>query len=177
MSTALNSRAANWLIGTLAVVVPALVALLLYLPKGELGFSVALLPTLNAVINATVAALLTTGYVFIRRGHIAAHRACMLSALGLSVVFLLSYVTYHYAADETRFGGTGWIRPVYFTILISHIVLAAAVVPLALFTVLRALQERYDRHRRLARITFPIWLYVSVTGVIVYLMISPYYVH
>ena len=171
----LSPRAANWLIGSLSVAVPALVALLLYLPKGELGFSVRALPTLNAVINGTVAVLLTLGVLFIRRGRVAAHRACMLSALGLSVVFLLSYVTYHYAADETRFGGTGWIRPVYFFILITHIVLAAAVVPLALFTVLRALQERFDRHRRLARITFPIWWYVSVTGVLVYLMISPYY--
>ncbi len=171
----LSPRAANWIIGTLSVAVPGLVALLLYLPKGELGFSVRALPGVNAIINASVSVLLVLGLIFIRRGQIAAHRACMLSALGLSVLFLLSYVTYHYAADETRFGGTGWIRPVYFFILITHIVLAAAVVPLALFTVLRAWQERFDRHRRLARITWPIWLYVSVTGVLVYLMISPYY--
>ncbi len=171
----LSPRAANWLIGVLSVAVPGIVALLLYLPKGELGFSVRALPGVNAVINGTVAVLLSLGVIFIRRGQIAAHRACMLSALGLSVLFLLSYVTYHYAAEETRFGGTGWVRPVYFFILITHIVLAAAVVPLALFTVLRAWQQRFDQHRRIARITFPIWWYVSVTGVIVYLMISPYY--
>ena len=121
------------------------------------------LPALNAVLNGTSAVLLLCGYLCIRRKKITAHRACMLSALGVSTLFLISYLTLRYYAGMTRFTGEGWIRPTYFTILISHTILAAAVVPLALVTILRAIRGRFDRHVRIARWTLPLWLYVSVT--------------
>src|SRR6266404_1770046 len=129
------------------------------------------LPTLNAALNATSAVLLFLGYRFIRRREIAAHRACMLAAFGVSTVFLISYLTYHYQVGSVRFPGTGPIRVVYFTILISHTALAALVPVLAIVTLSRALRGRFDRHRRVARWTWPIWMYVSVTGVIVYWML------
>ena len=133
------------------------------------------LPPLNAALNALSGVLLVTGLVFIKRGRKDLHRACMLSALCVSALFLVSYLTYHFQAGTTRFTGTGWIRPVYFSILTTHTILAALVPPLAIVTLTRALQERFDRHRRIARITFPIWLYVSVTGVVVYLMLRGSY--
>ena len=130
------------------------------------------LPSLNAILNSTSALLLITGYIFIRRGRRTAHKACMLSALGVSVLFLISYLTYHGQVGYTRFEGEGWIRAVYFSILIPHTVLATiAVVPLAVVTVYLALKGRLGKHRRIARWTLPIWLYVSVTGVLVYLML------
>jgi uncharacterized membrane protein YozB (DUF420 family) len=129
------------------------------------------LPTLNAVLNATCAVLLVTGWWLIRRGRREAHRRVMLAAVACSTVFLASYLTYHAQVGSVRFQGQGAIRTVYFTILITHTILAAAVVPLVLVTLVRALQSRFDRHRRLARITFPIWCYVSVTGVVVYWML------
>lgn len=130
-----------------------------------------MLPSVNAALNALTAACLVTGWVLIRRGRRAAHRAVMLTALTLSALFLISYLTYHAQAGSRRFPGEGWVRRVYFTILISHTVLAAALVPLVGTTVVRALRERFDRHRALARWTLPIWLYVSVTGVVVYWML------
>ena len=133
------------------------------------------LPSLNAFLNATSAGLLVAGYCFIRQRHVYAHRVCMVSAFLVSVVFLLSYLTYHYYAGTTRFSGQGWVRPVYFTILVSHTILAALVPFLALLTLFRALREQFPRHRRLARWTLPIWLYVSVTGVIVYVMLYHLY--
>ncbi len=163
----------------LSVVIPGVVALLLYMPKEGLAgtLNVSFLPTLNAIINSSVSVLLVLGFVFIRKGNIRAHKTSMFSAFALSTLFLVSYVVYHTFSESTKFGGEGAIRYVYFFILLTHIVLAAAIVPLALITLFRALQERFDRHRKIARWTFPIWLYVSVTGVIVYLMISPYYAH
>jgi putative membrane protein len=129
------------------------------------------LPTLNAVLNATSAALLVLGYVCIRSRRVQAHRACMLGAFGVSLLFLLSYVAYHYGYGSRPFTGLGWIRLVYFPLLISHIVLAATIVPLALMTIYRAWRGEFGRHRRVARWTLPLWLYVSVTGVIVYWML------
>ncbi|MFN0149790.1 MAG: DUF420 domain-containing protein [bacterium] len=129
------------------------------------------LPTLNACLNATSGILLFTGFVFIRRREIARHRACMLAASCVSVVFLISYITYHSLAGSTAFEGSGWTRPVYFAILISHAILAAATVPLAIITLRRGLRNDVAQHRRIARWTFPIWIYVSITGVIVYLML------
>ena len=126
------------------------------------------LPGLNATLNAATAVLLATGYVMIRRGRKLLHKTCMLSAFGVSTVFLASYVWYHAHAGVKHFAGRGWIRPVYFAILISHTVLAAAIVPLALTTVYLGLWSRHPTHRRLARWTLPLWLYVSVTGVAVY---------
>ncbi len=133
------------------------------------------LPPLNAVLNGTSAVLLVTGFVQIRRGRRQAHRACMLSALGVSVLFLIGYLTYHYAAGTTRYAGTGPLRTIYLAILITHTILAAAVPPLAIVSLVQALRERFDRHRRIARVTFPIWLYVSVTGVVIYLMLRGSY--
>jgi uncharacterized membrane protein YozB (DUF420 family) len=133
--------------------------------------TVADLPALNATLNATSAVLLTIGYVLIRRGHIRRHRAMMISACIVSTLFLISYVVYHANVGSKPFPGRGPIRIVYFTILLTHVVLAAAIVPLAIVTLLRGLGARFDAHVRIARWTFPIWLYVSVTGVIVYLML------
>jgi uncharacterized membrane protein YozB (DUF420 family) len=129
------------------------------------------LPALNALLNATSAVLLVVGWRLIRRGRQQAHRRAMLAAVACSVLFLVSYLVYHAQVGSVRFQGQGAIRAVYFAILISHTILAAAVVPLVLVTLVRALQLRFDRHRRLARITFPIWCYVSVTGVVVYWML------
>ena len=130
--------------------------------------SVSELPALNASLNAASAVLLSCGYVCIRRRRIAAHRVCMLLALLTSALFLASYLTYHYHAGSIPFRGTGWTRPAYFTLMISHTILAAAVVPLALVTVTRAARRRFDRHVAIARYTLPIWMYVSVTGVVIY---------
>jgi len=129
------------------------------------------LPALNATLNATAGVLLVIGYVLIRQGRFRAHRAVMLGAFGVSTVFLVSYLIYHANAGSRPFPGQGPIRAVYFTILITHIVLAALIVPMALVTLSRGLRERFDRHVSIARWTLPIWLYVSVTGVIVYLML------
>jgi uncharacterized membrane protein YozB (DUF420 family) len=129
------------------------------------------LPTLNATLNGLAALLLTMGWLAIRRRRIAVHRACMLAAFATSAAFLVSYLVYHYHVGSVPFRGQGAIRLAYFVILISHIILAAAIVPLSLVTLVRALASRFDKHRRIARLTLPLWLYVSVTGVIVYLML------
>jgi uncharacterized membrane protein YozB (DUF420 family) len=129
------------------------------------------LPTVNAALNSLSAVFLVTGYFLIRSKRISAHRFCMLSAVVCSTLFLISYLTYHFQVGSVRFKAEGPIRTVYFTVLITHTILATAVVPLALITLVRALRERFAAHRRIARWTFPIWLYVSVTGVIVYWML------
>lgn len=132
-------------------------------------------PALNALLNSSSAVFLTAGYVQIRRRRIPSHRACMILAFSCSVLFLGSYVIYHLRAGVVHFMGQGWIRPVYFTLLTTHTVLAIVIVPLAIITLSRALTEKFDRHRRIARWTLPIWLYVSVTGVIVYLLLYRLY--
>ena len=129
------------------------------------------LPTLNAALNSLSAVFLLAGFFFIRSRNRGAHRVCMLSAFGCSILFLISYLIYHYQVGSVPFRGQGWIRPVYFAVLLTHTILAVAVVPLALITLNRALKQRFDAHRRIARWTFPIWLYVSVTGVVVYWML------
>ncbi len=129
------------------------------------------LPALNAALNATSAILLACGYRFIRRREIRAHRACMIAAFSVSILFLISYLAYHYQVGSVRFPGTGWLRTTYLTILATHTVLAALVPPLAIVTLSRAVRQRFDKHRRLARWTLPIWMYVSITGVIVYWML------
>ncbi len=129
------------------------------------------LPGINASLNSISALLLAIGYILIRRGRVAAHRFCMLSAFATSTLFLLSYLTYHFQVGSVPYEGQGWVRPLYFSILISHIILAAAIVPLALVTLVRAVRGKFERHKRIARCTLPIWLYVSVTGVIVYWML------
>ena len=139
--------------------------------------SVSFLPTFNAMLNATSGILIVIGFIMIRRRRIAAHRACMLSAVACSSLFLISYVVYHvgFGAGVTRFAGTGWVRTAYHTILISHTILALTVLPFVIVTLKRALGRDFIRHRRIARWTFPMWLYVSVTGVIVYLMLYHFY--
>ncbi|HEY8185320.1 MAG TPA: DUF420 domain-containing protein [Pyrinomonadaceae bacterium] len=133
------------------------------------------LPHLNAVLNTTSALLLLTGFRFIRLGRIRAHRNCQLTAFVTSTLFLISYLTYHYYHGATRFAGQGLVRPVYFTILITHTVLAVVIVPLIIVTLYRAARGDFIRHRSIARWTLPLWLYVSVTGVIVYLMLYQIY--
>ena len=133
--------------------------------------SVTDLPALNAALNLSSTVLLVTGYVFIRRGDRRKHQACMIAALVMSALFLTSYVIYHAQVGSVPFKRTGWIRTVYFAVLIPHVILAAAIVPPVLITASRGLSAKYDKHRRIARWTLPLWLYVSVTGVIVYVML------
>lgn len=133
------------------------------------------LPALNACLNFTCAVFLITGFYFVKRGRVSAHRACMAAAFVVSCLFLTSYLYYHAHAGSTRFTAQGWIRPVYFLILITHTVLATAIVPLILTTLWRAWRGQFDRHRRLARWTWPLWMYVSLTGVVIYLLLYQVY--
>ena len=134
-------------------------------------------PALNATLNGTSAVLLFTGRALIMRGKIAAHRACMIAAVTSSALFLACYLYFHFHAGNILFLGQGWVRPLYFSILISHVVLAVAIVPLAIITLARGLGGRYQQHRAIARWTWPLWMYVSVTGVIVYFMLYQWYPH
>ncbi len=160
-------------IGLVSLLVVVAVAVLLSRRQPQTGpvQAVSALPTVNAVLNGTSAALLTVGYYFIRQRKVTAHMTCMLTAFGVSSLFLVSYVIYHYHSGSRPFGGRGWIRQVYYPLLISHLSLAALIIPLALATIYRAWREEFARHMRIARWTLPIWLYVSVTGVIVYWML------
>lgn len=137
--------------------------------------SVTDLPTVNAVLNSTSAVLLSLGFLLIRLRRVTAHKICMLAAFGTSSLFLLSYVTYHYQVGSMPFRGQGWIRPLYYAILLSHTVLAVAILPLALTTLYRAWKTQFVQHVRIARWTLPIWLYVSVTGVIIYLLLYHFF--
>ena len=129
------------------------------------------LPTLNAALNGTSAVLLALGYLFIRRKKVNLHKACMVSAFVISTLFLVSYLTYHYHAGSKPFPGEGWTRPLYFAILISHVILATVTLPLSIVTLARGVRGRFEKHRSIARWALPIWPYVSVTGVIVYLLL------
>jgi len=129
------------------------------------------LPALNACLNSISAILLAAGYFFIRRRQIERHRLAMTAAFVTSCLFLVSYLVYHYNVGSVPFAKQGWVRPVYFTILITHVVLAATIVPLALITLNNAWRKRFDKHRRIARWTWPLWMYVSVTGVVIYVML------
>lgn len=172
-----SERTLSFLIWGLTAVVVILVAVLMR--EGPLfqieGLDVSGLPAFHALLNGACALLLVGGVWAVKNGRIEAHRWAMVGAFALSTVFLLSYVTYHAQVPSTPFGGEGWIRPVYFFILITHIVLAPVILPLALYAVLRAFRAEYGRHRKVARWTFPLWLYVAVTGVMVYLFMRPYY--
>jgi uncharacterized membrane protein YozB (DUF420 family) len=137
--------------------------------------SISDLPALNATLNGLSAVCLVSGFALIKRGERLMHQRCMIAALVLSSLFLVSYVVYHANAGSRPFPGQGIIRPIYFAILITHVVLAATIVPLALITATRGLRSQFDRHVRIARWTFPIWLYVSVTGVVIYLMLYQVY--
>ncbi|RZK93643.1 MAG: DUF420 domain-containing protein [Hymenobacter sp.] len=167
------------ILGTLGAVVPLLVAVIFYYKdvfkiEGA-GHYLHMLPAVNALLNSLTAVALLVGFYFIRQKNVVAHRAAMLTAFGLGGLFLLSYVAYHSQVNSTHYGGAGAMRLVYFVLLATHISLAAVTVALVLFTVYFALTGQYLKHRRIARWTFPVWLYVSVTGVVVYFMIAPYY--
>lgn len=172
-------RAVVW---TLTLAVPAIVTLLYFIPAPE---SLApetrerlfLLPRLNALLNGTAFLCLAIAYWAIRKKNVQLHRRMTTTAMGLSVLFLLSYVVFHLTTESTPYGGTGAWRGIYFFILLTHIVLSAIVLPLVLFTFVRGYLGEFEKHRRIARITWPIWMYVTLTGVLVYWMISPYYPH
>jgi putative membrane protein len=174
-STTLKST--NILITVVSVAIPLVVAILLYAPfTVDLGSEfVYFLPHLNAVINSSTSVLLIAALLFIKAKNISLHKASMNSAFVLGAIFLVSYVLYHASTESTSFGGEGWIRPVYYALLISHILLAAVVVPFVLFAITYAWQGKFDKHKKVVKWAYPIWLYVSVTGVIVYFMIRPYY--
>lgn len=162
-----------------SILIPLAVVLLFSIRLKDFGITVeplSFLPPVYASINGITAILLILAVRAIKNGNRALHEKLMTSAIGCSVVFLLMYVAYHMTAEATKFGGEGVIRYIYFFLLITHIALSVIIIPLVLFTYVRALSSQFDRHKKLARITFPLWLYVAVTGVIVYLMIAPYYV-
>lgn len=168
----MSDRTAAWTIGAVSVAVVLAVGALLLSPRaGAVGLDVSALPAFNATLNGVSAVLLVAGYACIRRRRVAAHMACMLAAFAVSTLFLISYVVYHYHAGSRPFTGQGWIRPVYFALLVTHVVLAAAIVPMALTTIWGAATARFDRHVRIARWTLPVWLYVSVTGVVIFWML------
>ena len=174
---ALSERALSVVVYGLSLVVVGLVTVLMVTPQVLRfeGLNVSRLPAFHAGLNGTTALLLVLGVILIRQGHRTAHRNTMVSAFVLSSIFLVSYVIYHSQAPSSRYGGEGLLRGVYFFILVTHVVLAAGILPLALFTVSRAIRGEIGKHRRIARVTFPLWLYVTVTGVLVYLMMAPYY--
>ncbi|MEM8521989.1 DUF420 domain-containing protein [Flavobacterium sp. PL12] len=170
----------NKLIIAVSIVVPLVVAILFGVKLKDFGFDVeplSFLPPIYATTNGFTAVLLVAAVIAIKNGNRKLHERLMTTAITLSVAFLVMYVAYHMTADSTKFGGEGTIKYVYFFILITHIVLSIAIIPMVLITYVRALSKNFDKHKKIARITFPIWLYVAVTGVVVYLMISPYYVH
>ncbi|MFQ5897839.1 MAG: DUF420 domain-containing protein [Candidatus Methylomirabilia bacterium] len=169
----MRDRVALSVIGLMSSLVILAVGFLLLGRQTEIGAGpdLSALPVVNALLNGTSAVLLTAGYVCIRRRKATAHKTCMVTAFGVSILFLVSYVIYHYQVGSKPFAGQGWIRGVYFPLLISHIGLAALIVPFALTTIYRAWRGQFARHMRIARWTLPLWLYVSVTGVIVYWML------
>jgi putative membrane protein len=177
-SNIIEKKYNKWII-TLSVLIPVAVAVLFKIKLKDLGFNVAplpILPPIYATINGVTAVLLISAVLAIKKGKRQLHEKLMKTAIACSLVFLLLYIAYHMTTDSTKFGGEGVLKYVYYFILLSHILLSIAVIPLVLITYVRALAEKFDKHKKIAKITFPIWLYVAVTGVVVYLMISPYYV-
>ena len=171
-----NDTTVKWLIGIVSVVVFGVVAALPQIHLGiQLPFNPHIFASFNAVINSTVSLLLVLAVVLVKQKNYEAHKKVMLAAIVFSSLFLVSYIAHHLFAGETKFGGEGAIRTFYLVLLTTHIILAAIILPVVLFTAYRSLTGEYAKHKKIARYTFPLWLYVSVTGVIVYLMISPYY--
>jgi putative membrane protein len=166
-----------WII-ILSIAIPVVVAILFQIKLSDFGFDVkplTFLPPIYATINGITAGLLVWAVLAIKKGNQLLHERLMKTAIACSVLFLVMYVAYHLTSDSTPYGGTGVLRPIYFFILISHIILSIGIIPLVLITYVKALAQRFDKHKKIAKITFPIWLYVAITGVVVYLMISPYY--
>ncbi|AKD57791.1 DUF420 domain-containing protein [Spirosoma radiotolerans] len=173
-----KEQKANQVITVLSLAIPIAVAILLGIrQKVDLGPWTTYLPHLNGIINSITSVLLIVGFYFIRQKNIVAHKRTMLAAFSFGALFLVSYVLYHLTNESTPFGGQGWIRPVYYFLLVSHIVLSVVVVWFVLRAVYFALSGQISRHKKTVKYAFPIWLYVSVTGVIVYLLIRPYYTH
>jgi putative membrane protein len=169
----------NKLIIFVSILIPVVVAVLFNIKLKDLGYDVepmSFLPPIYAAINGVTAIVLVAAILAIKKGNRKLHERLMTFAIALSLAFLVMYVAYHMTTESTKFGGEGLIRLVYFGFLISHIILSIAVIPLVLISYVRALAAKFDQHKKIAKITFPIWLYVAVTGVIVYLMIAPYYV-
>ncbi len=167
----------KWIV-VLSIVIPLAVAALFGVNLRKLGFDVeplSFLPPIYASINGLTALILIVALWAVKNRKVKLHENLMKLAIGCSVLFLILYVAYHMTSDSTKFGGEGTIRYVYYFILITHIVLSVVVIPFVLITYVRALAGNFDRHRKIAKVTFPIWLYVAITGVIVYVMISPYY--
>ena len=171
-----NDRKAKWIIGALSVIVfGVVVALGRFTLESKPGFDAHVFARINAVINSMVSVILVAALISVKQKKYILHKRLMLTAIILSTAFLISYIAHHLLAGETRFGGQGFVRSIYFFILGTHIFLAAIILPFILFTAYRATISEWATHRKLAKITWPIWFYVAVTGVIVYLMISPYY--
>lgn len=173
----MNEQLLKRLIVFVSIAVPVLVGAIFMIspPAAKPDFNWSLLPKFHAILNASVFCLLLASLYFIKNGKIKAHQNCNITALVLSATFLVSYVTYHTFTESTKYGGEGVLKYIYFFILISHILLSIIILPIVLFTFLRAFTGDFDKHKKLARWTMPIWLYVSASGVIVYLLISPYY--
>ncbi|NRT11724.1 DUF420 domain-containing protein [Flavobacterium sp. 14A] len=174
----LEQKYRKWIV-LLSVAIPLVVVILFGVNLKKLGFDVeplTFLPPIYACVNGITAVLLVSAVLAIKNGNRKLHENLMKAAIGCSIAFLGMYVAYHMTSDSTKFGGEGVIKYVYYFILVTHIVLSVIIIPMVLVTYVRALAQVFDKHKRLARITFPIWLYVAVTGVVVYLMISPYYV-
>ncbi|WP_047548165.1 DUF420 domain-containing protein [Psychroserpens sp. Hel_I_66] len=168
----------KWIV-ILAIVVPILVAILSRVKLQDFGIEVeplSFLPPIYALINGLTAVILIIAFIAIKNKKIVLHENLMTTAIGCSGVFLIMYVAYHMTSDSTEFGGEGAVKYVYYFILLTHILLSIIIIPFVLITYVRAITNNFERHKKIARITFPLWLYVAVTGVIVYLMISPYYV-
>ena len=168
----------KWIVA-LSIIIPVVVAALFGVNLRKLGFDVeplTFLPPIYATINGLTAVILLIAFWAIKNKKIVLHENLMTTAIGCSVVFLLMYIAYHMTSDSTKFEGEGTIKYVYYFILISHILLSIIIIPFVLITYVRAITNNFERHKKIARITFPMWLYVAVSGVIVYLMISPYYV-
>ena len=173
-----QEQKANRFINTLSIAIPVAVAVLLGIrQKVDLVDWTSYLPHINGIINSVTSILLLAGFYFIRQKNVEAHKCTMLAAFTLGSLFLVSYVLYHLTNESTPFGGEGWVRPVYYFLLISHIVLSIVVVWFVLRAVYFALSGQILKHKQTVKYAYPIWLYVSITGVIVYLMIKPYYLH
>ncbi|WP_370389993.1 DUF420 domain-containing protein [uncultured Winogradskyella sp.] len=173
----LEKKYNKWIVA-LSVAVPLVVAALFGVNLRQLGYDVeplTFLPPIYATINGVTALVLVVAVIAIKKGKRQLHERLMKFAIALSVAFLVMYVAYHMTSDSTKFGGEGFIRYVYYFILITHILLSIVIIPFVLITYVRAITNNFERHKKIAKITFPMWLYVAVTGVIVYLMISPYY--
>ena len=179
MENKISEKKYNVWITILSIAIPLVVAILFKVKLRDLGFDVkplSFLPPIYATINGITAIVLVWAVISIKNGKRKLHENLMKTAIALSVAFLGMYVAYHMTSEATKYGGEGVLNAVYFFILITHIILSIVTIPLVLVTYVHALSERFDKHKKIAKITFPIWLYVAVTGVIVYLMISPYYV-